>query len=81
MTFLGSEERRLLTEIVEKWRPEWLDVVSASKTRTLTLAERQELCDMLANELVATGLGDDDEPNQRGRSIEGLIDRLNPHAG
>lgn len=42
--------------------------------------DRELLIDALLQELSETGLGSDDEPNQRGLEIEELIDLMGPIA-
>lgn len=70
---LRPEQRLVLdqlTEVNTSLRP----VVLAIGVRPLSYEERERLRDALLDELLETGLQDDDEPSARGREIEELID-------
>jgi hypothetical protein len=64
----------LLRQVVERHCPEHLSKLA--KLGELSDSERLALQQAVADELLATGLGDDDEPNERGLSLESLIDFL-----
>jgi hypothetical protein len=68
--------QRLIREVVEVRAPEQLGVVDKLKSKPLDQDAREALREVLAEELVETGLQDDDEPNERGRLIEAAIDWL-----
>lgn len=69
-------ERQLLSDVVSKWRPELLPLLDVIGHVKLTLEQQEELRQVVAMELVDTGLSQDDEPNPRGLLLENLIDRL-----
>lgn len=72
-----SEEDRvkaLLLEIVQRRDPPAHFLLD--RLGSLSDHERETLRSLLADELVETGLGPDDEPNARGIELEDLIDRL-----
>jgi hypothetical protein len=50
--------------------------IVAFQSAVLTNDQREELRQILTDELMETGLGDDDEPNERGLLLEELIDKL-----
>ncbi len=64
----------LLREVVGHRRPDLIPSIEGS--RKLETAEREALRETLADELSSSGLDKDDEPSQRGRQLEELIDRL-----
>ena len=68
--------QRLIREVVEVRAPEQLGVVDKLKSKPLDQDAREALREVLAEELVETGLQDDDEPNERGRLIEAALDWL-----
>jgi hypothetical protein len=73
---LRPDEATLLREIITHRNPDqmgWLDLIGKVP---LTADQREELRESLVDEFVATGLGDDFEPNERGLVIDHLIARL-----
>ena len=73
---LPPSSHRLLRESVLNHRPECLTVVDHLDERPLPEPAREELRDAVVAELCATGLDENDEPNQRGYELERLIDLL-----
>jgi hypothetical protein len=74
VTRLSANELTLLHEIIERWQPALLELLSRP---SLTDEEREELRGALAEELVASGLNKaDQEPNSYGLQIEDLIDKI-----
>lgn len=72
-----SRLRSLLTEIAAKhniWLPD-------QGIGHLAESDRQLLMDALLQELLETGLGPGDEPNERGFDIEEIIDVVGNIAG
>jgi hypothetical protein len=67
---------RLIEGIVRARAPTDLRVATALQDRHLSDEQRETLRELLSDELVETGLGPDDEPNERGRLIEAAIDWL-----
>jgi hypothetical protein len=76
MNGLKGEEVALLREAVERHAPELAPLLQSVEKRMLTEDERERLRAALSDELAASGLHENDEPNQRGLQIEDLIDRL-----
>jgi hypothetical protein len=63
---LKPEMEELLTEVIEKRRPDLLRKLPPYREIDLTEDERDEIIDAVADEFTATGLKEDDEPNERG---------------
>jgi hypothetical protein len=70
---LNSEMERLLIEVIEKRRPELLKRIPPYRAIDFTEEERDLVIESLADELTATGLKENDEPNDRGRRLDDLI--------
>jgi hypothetical protein len=66
----------LIEEIVSSRAPEKARLISIAREAALTEEQRESLRGVLSDELADTGLGPDDEPNERGRLIEAAIDWL-----
>lgn len=66
----------ILNEIVSKYHSEWFGIFQAGTPPRLTLEQRFALQQACGDELCTTGLGEDDEPNDRGYLLEELIDWL-----
>jgi hypothetical protein len=66
--------KALLLEIVQRRDLSALFLID--RLGSLSDDERETLRSVVADELVETGLGPDDEPNARGKVLEDLIDRL-----
>jgi hypothetical protein len=72
---LSGKLSALLSEVLWKRDPSMIGIV-AFQSAVLTNDQREELRQILTDELMDTGLGDDDEPNERGLLLEELIDKL-----
>lgn len=68
--------RRLIREVVGERTPEQINLIDKLGSRPLDQSTRETLREILADELVETGLDQDDEPNERGHLIEAAIDWL-----
>lgn len=66
----------LLSEVLWKREPSLVGVVASLQDIQLTADQREELRQVVTDELMETGLRHDDEPNERGLLLEELIDRL-----
>ena len=53
-----------------------IGAVASLQKIQLTAEQREDLRQAVTDELIETGLRDDDEPNERGLLLEELIDRL-----
>lgn len=73
---LNLAELRSLREIVAARKPSMLPLVDRLGVVPLRIEEREELRDILADELCETGLDLNDEPNARGVLIDRIIGRL-----
>ena len=73
---LSRAEADLLREVASRRSPSSLQLVDALAERQLTGEEREELRQIVVDELVARGLCKDDEPNAYGHRMERLIDAL-----
>ena len=77
MIFLDESLAGLLREVLHRRAPE-LDIEQTDDQFQLSQEQRQQVCELLGQELCASGLRDNDEPNARGLLIERLIDKLKP---
>jgi hypothetical protein len=73
---LSQEMRKLLGEIVCSRRPDLLGLLDLSTDTKLTEEQREDLRLAVADELLETGLQENDEPNKRGLLLDELISRL-----
>lgn len=73
---LSADELALLRQVVTARRPEVTPWVNRLENKPLSEEEREELQQALLEELLETGLSDDDEPNARGRELDELIGKL-----
>ena len=64
---------RLTRAVLEARAPEHTRLVDLVGVRPLDDDERETLRGILSDELVETGLGSGDEPNDRGRHLEAAI--------
>lgn len=71
-----SERMQFLRQVVEKREPELLPLVGLLGVVPLTTEQREQLRDIISDELCETGLQEDSEPNRRGSQLEDLIDML-----
>lgn len=67
--------RRLIRETLETRAPDRIGLLDRLGSR-IDEVTRESLRELLADELVASGLGPDDEPNEQGILIEAAIDWL-----
>jgi hypothetical protein len=68
---------RLLRAVLAARAPELLPLVGRDGQLRLSDEQRLRISHSLAQELVARGLDANDEPNENGMEIEGLIDQVN----
>lgn len=73
---LNAHQLALLRQIVVRRRPALASLVDHLGERPLSQDEREEIREVLLEELLETGLLDDDEPNARGIEIDDLIGKL-----
>jgi hypothetical protein len=73
---LKPEMEELLREVLEKRRPDLLKLIPPYREIDLTDFELDEVIDAVTDEFTATGLKEDDEPNQRGIRLDDLIGAL-----
>lgn len=74
---LTQSSVRLLREVLANRAPDLLPCIPDHGRLRLGDEQRLRVSQSLAEELVAKGLGDNDEPNEHGRRIESLIDDVN----
>lgn len=67
---------RLLSEIVNKYHPEWAGCIVPPGFVDLDKSQAYELRLSTTSEFCATGLSADEQPNSRGLLLEELIDWL-----
>lgn len=75
---LDETLQRLLADVLGRRAPRLRHLAGASDPGDATDAELDEVCQALTDELVEAGFGPRGEPNDRGRSLQRLIDELNP---
>lgn len=73
---LKPEMEELLTEVLEKSRPDLLKLMPPYREIDLNEEQRDEIIDAVADEFTETGLKPDDEPNERGLRLDDLIGAL-----
>jgi hypothetical protein len=66
----------LLREVLLARGPQFLHLLDSPELTQLTEDQRDQLRELVADELCATGLSVDDEPNQRGVVLDDLIGLL-----
>jgi hypothetical protein len=66
--------RALLLEVAQARCSKYIDAID--RIDQLSPEERLALQQAVADELVSTGLGKNDEPNERGVRLEALIDAI-----
>ena len=76
MADLKNEELIVVVQILSKWRPELIPTVLALRSETLSEELKNEIRAAIGHEFVTTGLREDDEPNERGKMLDNLIDRI-----
>ena len=59
-----------------KHRPKLLPLIEVINNSMLTAEQREDLREAIADELIISGLGKNDEPNLRGKMLDELIGRL-----
>ena len=74
---LKPEELALVREVLHRWAPNRPELLERTDQNTLSPSERREVGELITKELMASGLGSDDEPTQRGIRLEALIDAVN----
>ena len=67
---LPSKMSELLSEIVWKREPSLIGAVASLQKIQLTAEQREDLRQAVTDELIETGLRDDDEPHERGLLLE-----------
>lgn len=72
---LSSEQRALLLEVLNSRAPDMVPILDES--RDITEAERLALTLVISEEFTASGLRPEDGPNDRGFSLESLLDAVN----
>jgi len=73
---LRPDERELALDVLKRRDPDLADLVERHSPSELTVAQRQAIQLVIADEFIETGLQEDDEPNARGLALEDLIDRF-----
>lgn len=69
----------LLREILEKRQSMFLTLLEAEPRVVIPRDRLREIQELLGDELIQSGLGEDGEPNQRGLEVEALIDAFSPY--
>jgi hypothetical protein len=73
---LKDEDLRLLREVVWRNKPSLVSAANLVGGQALTENQREELREVLADELCSTGLRPDGEPNERGLKLDSIIGNL-----
>lgn len=73
---LKLEETELLREVLLKQSPSLLKLMEIIGIVPLTNEQKEQLWEAIADELVTTGLGENDEPNERGVLLDDLVGRI-----
>ena len=72
---IGNEDLRLLCDVATRRAPELLPKLG--QTLLLSVIDRQELCEVLAIELMSNGLDSNDNPTSYGLAVESVLDIVN----
>ena len=73
---LSPAESELLRKIIWKRQPALAVLLDTLGRKRLSDEQRESLREALAEELGESGLREDDEPNETGMMLDGLIGRL-----
>jgi hypothetical protein len=73
---LSKNQSELLNEVLKR-SPDVIVEPNLIGTAKLSHQDRDRLIEVILAELTATGLMEDDEPNERGLLLEDLIDAIN----
>lgn len=76
---LRDSEWDLLREVVVRRAPQYLLPLRPGNVLVMSVAECERVQQLLGDELVHSGLGQQDEANARGIALEALIDRFSPY--
>jgi hypothetical protein len=76
-TRLHESDLITLRRVVIRREPSLVGVVESLQHRSLTDGERERLREVLVDEFMEAGIGENDEPNAQGLAIEDLIDKVN----
>jgi hypothetical protein len=76
METINDDDLRLLSEVVWMNKPSLMSVARQVGVKILTEGEREELREVLADELCSKGLRADNEPNERGLRLDSIIGKL-----
>lgn len=74
MRSLSPSSQRLLYQVLARRSPTLLESMEDISRPPRELVNK--ICELTTDELCATGLRDDDEPNETGLRLEALIDEL-----
>jgi hypothetical protein len=69
-------DKKTLREIIWRRRPKLATLIADLEDGRLSEDAREEIREVLAEELCDSGLDPSDEPHQRGQMIERLIDEV-----
>lgn len=73
---LSTQETELLRDILSSRRPSLLPLLAFLGLVPLTDKQREEIRGAVAEELIETGLTEEDEPNEKGLLLDDLIGRI-----
>jgi hypothetical protein len=76
MEMINSTDLQLLSEVVWKNKPSLMDAARQVGVKILTEEQREELREVLADELCSTGLKAENEPNERGLRLYSIIGKI-----
>ena len=74
---LDAQSRELLEEVLKARGGDRPALRGIADRNHISDSEVEALCLMITEEFIETGLGPDDEPNERGRRLERLLDGVN----
>ena len=76
LTKLTQHERGLLRQLTSQRAPALLGLVDSLGEKPLSGEQREDLREVLLQEMLERGLDGDDEPNPYGRLLDDMIGRL-----
>ncbi len=73
---LSPDMLSLVEEIVRSRCPDMLSLLDPRSKNQISEQQREDFCQVATDEFCVSGIREDGEPNQRGLSLEKLIDHL-----
>ncbi|MBP8641218.1 MAG: hypothetical protein KBI01_10050 [Oscillospiraceae bacterium] len=76
MIKLNKQQMDLLKKCLQKHSPGLITIIENPDSQNYSVEFYNQLRAIIGNELVISGLNEDDEPNEYGLNLESLIDEI-----